>query len=134
MDLHPFAYEFEIDPVGVDQVWERRFIAFALLLRIAFQRDDIFVDVFRLYPANRDILPLKDEIGHPGIAAFGFVDDCQIVGDAFEQAFQRCAVAVFGRLPCLELGYDLIEITGNIHKLCIPLVAPRSSAEESRRK
>src|SRR3546814_1885819 len=57
--------------------------------RIAFQLDDILVDILRFAPADRHFLPLENEIGHACIAALGLVDHRQCSVDGFEQRGQR---------------------------------------------
>ena len=79
------------------------------------------LDAHRIHPMRGYLLgchafALEQEVGHPAFGALGFVDDFDFGIDGLEELFQRRAIAMLGCLPALELGNDLIEISGNIHK------------------
>ncbi|WP_430428683.1 hypothetical protein [Parasphingorhabdus sp.] len=115
MHLFAIADKFEIHAIGIDQIGKGFLVSFALFNRIAFERDDILVDILRFAPADRHIPALKQEIGHPGIGLFGFVDDIQIGINRLKQSLQRAAIAMFGCLPTFIFGAHLIEIVADIH-------------------
>ncbi|MEW4449501.1 hypothetical protein [Qipengyuania sp. JC766] len=115
VDHLALADEFEVHPVGVDQVGIGRLVALALLDAVALQLDDILRQVLRFRPAERHAVAVEQEIRHPAFGTLGFVDDAGAVVDAFEQSLQGRAVAVLRRVAAGIDVRDFFEIACDVH-------------------
>ncbi len=110
--------KFEIGAVGVNQVRETLFVPLLLLFAViaAFEFLDVLEQVFRFAPAKGNAPAIEHKIDRANIdQSFRFVNNGQIVVNAFEQPFQRRTVAMLGSLPTGGQQTNLIEITTDIH-------------------
>ena len=105
----PFDVPAELHVIGQDQVWQR--VAVAAQLRALLHLVEIRVNVLALDMADRDPIPMHDEIGRAVFALRRLVDGLNARRPRrLDQLLQRRPVAVLRRLPAAPLFAQIAQV------------------------